>query len=120
MSDAFKKLTLENHQLQWKDELPFSLDANDIFFQDEALNEIEHVFIKPNKIKHRSSVEKNLIVGEIGFGFGLNFLSTCQTWIQNSNEGLLTYLSIDHKIASHDEIKKLFKKPGAVGIKDKR
>ena len=110
MSDAFKKLTLENHQLQWKDELPFSLDANDIFFQDEALNEIEHVFIKPNKIKHRSSVEKNLIVGEIGFGFGLNFLSTCQTWIQNSNEGLLTYLSIDHKIASHDEIKKLFKK----------
>ena len=56
MSDAFKKLTLENHQLQWKDELPFSLDANDIFFQDEALNEIEHVFIKPNKIKHRSSV----------------------------------------------------------------
>ena len=110
MSDAFKKLTLENHQLQWKDELPFSLDANDIFFQDEALNEIEHVFIKPNEIKHRSSVEKNLIVGEIGFGFGLNFLSTCQTWIQNSNEGLLTYLSIDHKIASHDEIKKLFKK----------
>ena len=110
MSDAFKKLTLENHQLQWKDELPFSLDANDIFFQDEALNEIEHVFIKPNEIKHRSSVEKNLIVGEIGFGFGLNFLSTCQTWIQNSNEGLLTYLSIDHKTASHDEIKKLFKK----------
>jgi len=110
MSDAFKKLTLESHQLQWKDELPFSLDANDIFFQDEALNEIEHVFIKPNEIKHRSSVEKNLIVGEIGFGFGLNFLSTCQTWIQNSNEGLLTYLSIDHKIASHDEIKKLFKK----------
>ena len=110
MSDAFKKFTLENHQLQWKDELPYSLDANDIFFQDEALNEIEHVFIKPNKIKHRSSVEKNLIVGEIGFGFGLNFLSTCQTWIQNSNEGLLTYLSIDHKIASHDEIKKLFKK----------
>lgn len=110
MSDAFKKLSLESHQLQWKDELPFSLDANDIFFQDEALNEIEHVFIKPNEIKHRSSVEKNLIVGEIGFGFGLNFLSTCQTWIQNSNEGLLTYLSIDHKVASHDEIKKLFKK----------
>ena len=110
MSDAFKKLSLESHQLQWKDGLPFSLDANDIFFQDEALNEIEHVFIKPNEIKHRSSVEKNLIVGEIGFGFGLNFLSTCQTWIQNSNEGLLTYLSIDHKVASHDEIKKLFKK----------
>lgn len=110
MSEAFKKLSLESHQLQWKDELPFSLDANDIFFQDEALNEIEHVFIKPNEIKHRSSVEKNLIVGEIGFGFGLNFLSTCQTWIQNSNEGLLTYLSIDHKVASHDEIKKLFKK----------
>lgn len=110
MSDAFKKLTLESHQLQWKDELPFSLDANDIFFQNDGLNEIEHVFIKPNEIKHRSSVEKNLIVGEIGFGFGLNFLSTCQTWIQNSNEGLLTYLSIDHKIASHDEIKKLFKK----------
>jgi len=110
MSDAFKKLSLESHQLQWKDELPFSLDANDIFFQDEALNEIEHVFIKPNEIKHRSSVEKNLIVGEIGFGFGLNFLSTCQTWIQNSNEGLLTYFSIDHKVASHDEIKKLFKK----------
>ena len=110
MSEAFKKLSLESHQLQWKDELPFSLDANDIFFQDEALNEIEHVFIKPNEIKHRSSVEKNLIVGEIGFGFGLNFLSTCQTWIQNSNEGLLTYFSIDHKVASHDEIKKLFKK----------
>ena len=76
VSDAFHKLTLETHQLKWENDLPFSLDSNDIFFQVDALDEIEHVFIKPNLILQRALKDTNLVIGEIGFGFGLNFLST--------------------------------------------
>mgnify|MGYP006265340359 CR=1 FL=1 len=73
MSDAFHKLTLETHQLKWENDLPFSLESNDIFFQVDALDEIEHVFIEPNLILQRASKDTNLVIGEIGFGFGLNF-----------------------------------------------
>ena len=110
MSDAFHKLTLETHKLKWEDDLPFSLDSNDIFFQDDALDEIEHVFLEPNLIHNRILEDTNLVIGEIGFGFGLNFLSTCKSWVKNSNNGLLTFFSIDHKVPTKTEIKRLFKK----------
>ena len=110
MSDAYHKLTLETHKLKWEDDLPFSLDSNDIFFQDDALDEIEHVFLEPNLILNRILEDTNLVIGEIGFGFGLNFLSTCKSWVKNSNNGLLTFLSIDHKVPTKTEIKRLFKK----------
>ena len=110
VSDAFHKLTLETHQLKWENDLPFSLDSNDIFFQVDALDEIEHVFIEPNLILQRASKDTNLVIGEIGFGFGLNFLSTCKSWLKNSNNGLLTFISIDHKVPTQTEIKRLFKK----------
>ena len=110
MSDAFHKLTLETHKLKWEDDLPFSLDSNDIFFQDDALDEIEHVFLEPNLILERILEDTNLVIGEIGFGFGLNFLSTCKSWVKNSNNGLLTFCSIDHKVPTKTEIKRLFKK----------
>ena len=110
MSDAYHKLTLETHKLKWEDDLPFSLDSNDIFFQDDALDEIEHVFLKPNLILERILEDTNLVIGEIGFGFGLNFLSTCKSWVKNSNNGLLTFFSIDHKVPTKTEIKRLFKK----------
>jgi tRNA 5-methylaminomethyl-2-thiouridine biosynthesis bifunctional protein len=110
VSDAYHKLTLETHKLKWEDDLPFSLDSNDIFFQDDALDEIEHVFLKPNLILERILEDTNLVIGEIGFGFGLNFLSTCKSWVKNSNNGLLTFFSIDHKVPTKTEIKRLFKK----------
>ena len=110
MSDAYHKLTLETHKLKWEDDLPFSLDSNDIFFQDDALDEIEHVFLEPNLILNRISEDTNLAIGEVGFGFGLNFLSTCKSWVKNSNNGLLTFFSIDHKVPTKIEIKRLFKK----------
>lgn len=110
MSDAFHKLTLETHELKWEDDLPFSLDSNDIFFQNDALDEIEHVFLEPNLILNRVLEDTNLVIGEIGFGFGLNFLSTCKSWVKNSNNGLLTFFSIDYKVPTKTEIKRLFKK----------
>ena len=110
MSDAFHKLTLETHKLKWENDLPFSLDSNDIFFQDDALDEIEHVFLEPNLILERISEDTNLVIGEIGFGFGLNFLSTCKSWLKNSNNGLLTFFSIDHKVPTKNEMKRLFKR----------
>ena len=55
VSDAFHKLTLETHQLKWENDLPFSLDSNDIFFQDDALDEIAHVFLEPNLILNKKT-----------------------------------------------------------------
>lgn len=70
--------------LAWRDGLPFSSDFDDIYFSfDNALHEVEHVFINGNDLPGRWRAlhgESRFIIAETGFGTGLNFLLCWSLW----------------------------------------
>lgn len=75
--------------IEWQNSRPYSPRFEDIYFSSDshqAIEEITHVFIQPNRLverlnHQRDSILKNdspptkvINVGELGFGTGLNFL----------------------------------------------
>ncbi len=106
--------------LTWKNNLPFSQKFEDIYFSHHgALEESHHVFINGNHIQERFQKATNFIIGELGFGTGLNFAVTCQEWeSHSSSKANLEYIAIEkfplkksdlEKISSHwPKLKKYF------------
>lgn len=78
------KPIFSNASLHWDDaNLPHSLVYGDIYFSKaDALGESTHVFLEGNQLAQRwqNLQESNFVIGELGFGSGLNFLNTCRFW----------------------------------------
>lgn len=79
---------LTNARLQWDEQgLPRSLDYGDIYYSKaDALGESTHVFLHGNELPSRfvAAGLMQFIIGELGFGAGLNFLNTCQLWCKSA------------------------------------
>ena len=94
-------LTVKPPQLNFNNEgVPCSSDFDDPYFSlKNGIEESHHVFIKGNRLKQRwehINAEDIFIIAELGFGFGINFLTTCQQWIQNTpKQGRLHYISFE-------------------------
>ena len=74
-------------QLQWGDDgAPFSQEFGDIYFsRDDGLAETEYVFLQQNRLAERwSALDAQqsgvFVIGETGFGTGLNFFSAWRLW----------------------------------------
>ena len=94
----------------WKDGLPFSKVYQDRFFQDDAISEIINIFIEPNKLLERIKNDSQIHIGELGFGFGLNFLVTAKFWFENNNNfnsHNLEYVAIDEALPTKAQILKV-------------
>ncbi len=82
---------LANAAITWKESgLPRSDTYDDIYFS--AANPIEesrHVFINGNDLETRMPHVGHtpLVIGECGFGFGINFLVTCERFCELSPRG---------------------------------
>ncbi|MEW6981734.1 bifunctional tRNA (5-methylaminomethyl-2-thiouridine)(34)-methyltransferase MnmD/FAD-dependent 5-carboxymethylaminomethyl-2-thiouridine(34) oxidoreductase MnmC [Colwelliaceae bacterium 6471] len=86
---------------------PYSTHFNDIYFDTKSgCQQSELVFIKSNNIYQRLLTEKNsFTIAETGFGTGLNFLLTLQTYhqviteLKNSEENAylpaLSFISVE-------------------------
>ena len=59
--------------IKWKNGLPYSNEYQDRFFQDDAISEITNIFIEPNQLLYRIKNGSRIHIGELGFGFGINF-----------------------------------------------
>ncbi len=71
--------------IYWNDQgLPVSTQFDDIYFStDNGLAETDYVFLKHNHLAERfSQLNDNdiFVIGETGFGTGLNFLACCRLW----------------------------------------
>jgi tRNA 5-methylaminomethyl-2-thiouridine biosynthesis bifunctional protein len=70
--------------LSWDEAgLPYSRDYGDVYYsRADALGESSHVFLAGNALesRFRDPVDSRFIIGELGFGAGLNFLNTCRLW----------------------------------------
>lgn len=65
-----------------QDGSPYSEQFNDIYFDSESgYQQSEQIFILGNNISERiKQADNNFVIGETGFGTGLNFLLTLQTY----------------------------------------
>ena len=73
------------NNISWVKGYPYSNKYDDIYYQDDVINETNHVFLSSNNLKEKWGYLKNqeFNIGELGFGLGLNFLLLFKTgWRQ--------------------------------------
>jgi tRNA U34 5-methylaminomethyl-2-thiouridine-forming methyltransferase MnmC len=78
-------------------DLPFSHRFEDHYYsRNDGRAECDHVFIQGNDIPERWAENEQFVIGELGFGTGLNFLETWRQWQVLRKEGQhLTFVSVE-------------------------
>ncbi|MHC8318409.1 bifunctional tRNA (5-methylaminomethyl-2-thiouridine)(34)-methyltransferase MnmC2/FAD-dependent 5-carboxymethylaminomethyl-2-thiouridine(34) oxidoreductase MnmC1 [Pseudomonas sp. LB3P31] len=95
------KPVLPHAQLDWDDQgLPRSRVFDDVYFSDlSGLDETRYVFLEQNALSERFSALRpgdRLVIGETGFGTGLNFLCAWQLFEQHAVAGArLHFVSVE-------------------------
>lgn len=95
------KPVLPHAQLDWDDQgLPRSRVFDDVYFSDlSGLDETRYVFLEQNALGERFAAlpaDGRLVIGETGFGTGLNFLCAWQLFEQHSVAGArLHFVSVE-------------------------
>jgi len=107
---SLNKLTLA--QVSWTNEaVPKSEQFGDFYFStDGGMAEVEHTFIQPNNLPQRFAAlaDKQVFrMAETGFGSGLNFLMTCDLWLNVANEtAQLHFISFEKYPLHNDDLAK--------------
>ena len=81
--------------LVWRnDRIPIAQKFDDPYYSlDNGLEEVRHVFLTSNKLPHR--LKDEFKIAELGFGTGLNFLSTLWQWRLKKQKGVFFYTSFE-------------------------
>lgn len=90
---------------------PCSIEFDDIYFsKDSGLEESRYVFLQHNQLSQRMKQLKNndiFVIGETGFGSGLNFLCAWQLFLNVSpDEGRLHFISVEKSPLTRQDLKK--------------
>ncbi|MEX2475212.1 FAD-dependent 5-carboxymethylaminomethyl-2-thiouridine(34) oxidoreductase MnmC [Marinobacter sp.] len=100
---------VEPADLVWRDGVPESKAFGEVYFSREnGLDESRSVFIRPNRLPERFAAlaeDASFVIGETGFGTGLNFLAAWQTWRNNSrnNNSRMHFVSVEpHPLTRND------------------
>ncbi|WP_077048144.1 bifunctional tRNA (5-methylaminomethyl-2-thiouridine)(34)-methyltransferase MnmD/FAD-dependent 5-carboxymethylaminomethyl-2-thiouridine(34) oxidoreductase MnmC [Pseudomonas sp. KK4] len=92
---------LPHAQLDWDDQgRPYSRVFDDVYFSDQSgLDETRYVFIEQNRLAERFAALPaggRFVIGETGFGTGLNFLCAWQVFAQHAAPGTrLHFVSVE-------------------------
>lgn len=100
MKLSFESFALPEDHTETNNLKPFSSIFKDRYHSDDgAYAEANHVFIKSNELDKKLREKESLIIGELGFGFGVGFLETAK-FLNNFNKNLKgeTEGSINKKI----------------------
>ncbi len=95
------KPVLPHAQLDWDDHgRPRSRVFDDVYFSDQSgLDETRYVFLEQNRLAERFAglpANGRLVIGETGFGTGLNFLCAWQLFEQHAVAGArLHFVSVE-------------------------
>ena len=99
-------------QLDWDDQgRPHSRAFDDVYFSDKSgLEETRYVFLEQNRLEERFAalpVGGQLVIGETGFGTGLNFLCAWQLFEQHAVAGArLHFVSVEKYPLSHADLQR--------------
>lgn len=85
MPDTF----LQHAQIDWDDQgRPHSRQYDDIYFsKNEGIEETQHVFLEQNRLRERCTAltpQDCLVIGETGFGTGMNFYCAWQLFAEHA------------------------------------
>lgn len=82
-------------ELDWRDgTIPISRRFDDPYFSlDNGLEETRYVFLAGNDLPARFGGD--FVIGELGFGTGLNFLTTWKAWQDAGSPGSLTFVTFE-------------------------
>ncbi len=101
--------------------VPATTEFGDIYFStDGGLQESQAVFLDGCDLPNRWRGKTHSTIGELGFGSGLNFLSTWQIWDQNKTGGHLHFVSVEKYPFSRVELEKALSHWPELAIKAKR
>ena len=79
-------MVLTHPSLDWRGATPVARDVGDIYFSpDDALGDVRHTYV--SAIAPHFGQRKVIVIGETGFGTGLNFLVTWQDWLARRRAG---------------------------------
>lgn len=101
-----------NAQLDWDDQgRPRSRVFDDVYFSDKSgLDETRYVFLEQNRLQERFAalpVGGRLVIGETGFGTGLNFLCAWQLFEQHAVPGArLHFVSVEKYPLRHADLQR--------------
>ena len=99
-------------QLDWDDQgRPHSRIFDDVYFSDKSgLEETRYVFLEQNRLQERFAALPaggRLVIGETGFGTGLNFLCAWQLFEQHAVAGArLHFVSVEKYPLSHADLQR--------------
>jgi tRNA 5-methylaminomethyl-2-thiouridine biosynthesis bifunctional protein len=106
------KPVLPHAQLDWDDQgRPRSRVFDDVYFSDQSgLDETRYVFLEQNRLAERFAAlpaDGRLVIGETGFGTGLNFLCAWQLFEQHAVAGArLHFVSVEKYPLSPADLKR--------------
>ena len=99
-------------QLDWDEQgRPHSRVFDDVYFSDQSgLDETRYVFLQQNRLQERFAALPaggRLVIGETGFGTGLNFLCAWQLFEQHAVAGArLHFVSVEKYPLSHADLQR--------------
>ncbi|MBD8809267.1 bifunctional tRNA (5-methylaminomethyl-2-thiouridine)(34)-methyltransferase MnmD/FAD-dependent 5-carboxymethylaminomethyl-2-thiouridine(34) oxidoreductase MnmC [Pseudomonas syringae] len=106
-------MTITRHaQIDWDEHgNPHSRTFSDVYFSTESgLEETRHVFLVQNDLRRRFTElpeDGRLIIGETGFGTGLNFLCAWQLFEECARPGArLQFVSVEKYPLSRDDLQR--------------
>ena len=99
---------VEPAELRWQGDEPHSVQFEDIYFcRGSGADESRYVFLQHNELPQRWSERDIFTIAEMGFGTGLNFLTTWQSWSESATEGQrLHFLSFEKHPLRKDDLKR--------------
>lgn len=95
-----KRPTIQSPNIQFRGDgssTPYAEDFADKYFSEtDGLAESCAVFVEASGLPQRWRGERRFVVGELGFGTGLNFLATWQAWAQDAQRcDTLHFVSVE-------------------------
>lgn len=82
--------------VSWRHGVPVADAFDDPYYSlDDGLAESRFVFLQGTNAIARAKTRERLVIGETGFGTGLNFLATWQAWRDQNVSARLTFVSAE-------------------------
>lgn len=115
MNSMEKANPVQPAELEWRDDqLPISTSYDDVYFSTvSGLDETRHVFLNANHLPERFKQLKAddcFVIGETGFGTGLNFFCAWQLFSQLADpKARLHFISVEKHPLTVDDFNKALK-----------